>query len=202
MRARSTIRRLLSISALTSLARGWISRGNSPSSRSLSPPRILLQRALRAWSSGLQAEEDGQRIDAARPPRPENRQRDIEAAVEKSLISASSTSRLPATRKPRRMPLNRREPLRSPATSTRLPKESAVCVEALVAGCRKELSVLTLAIGNLPDPSDVEVSGGLLNSPIGSTIQYQPVCGCENLRSPSCGRPALQHRGVVRPKPN
>ena len=48
----------------------------------------------------------------------------------------------------------------------------------------------TLAIGSLPDPSDVDISGGVLNSPIGSTIQYQPVCGCENRRSPSCGLPA------------
>ncbi|MCY1241499.1 hypothetical protein D9M72_544050 [compost metagenome] len=47
----------------------------------------------------------------------------------------------------------------------------------------------TLAIGSLPLPSDVEIKGGVSNSPIGSTIQYQPVCGCEKRRSPSCGLP-------------
>ncbi len=62
-------------------------------------------------------------------------------------------------------------------------------VEALVADIERD-TASRLAIGSLPDPSEVDSSGGVLNSPIGSTIQYQPVCGCENRRSPSCGLPA------------
>lgn len=47
-----------------------------------------------------------------------------------------------------------------------------------------------LGTGKDATPSEEETSGAVWKLPSGSTTQYQPVSGCENRRSPSCGLPA------------
>ena len=68
VRARSTMRRLLSISALISLTSGAISRGNAPSSSSLLPPRMSSS-ARRTRVERPEPEHDGAGVDqqAAEP---------------------------------------------------------------------------------------------------------------------------------------